>query len=441
MRKFQLCFLVGSMIFATGCPKYRPSVDFNRAGFVKQVNDHFTAKQTAYFAALTANDPGTAKLRRNELIEDALPYIDEAYLDFITAIQSGRDRDNFLADVIELGTTAAVGITNGERPLQILGVALTAFRGGRRSADLNFYKEQTTPVLISKMDGNRAKVRTTIITRENEEVSTYPIGTAIGDIVAYYNAGTLVRAFTELQKDTAVATQASEAELDKLKKEAGVRGAVTKEHLLASNEFASAIRDHRRAYLAAKANLTAAESTITTAQNAITDADAAMSQADQDIGTANAQIASAANATARAQAEAAKSTSQAAKSKAETDKLKAQNAKTAAETAKSEAIKARDQGLSKLQAIFEAIAANSKLSPFLSKSVEEDSTLSQDEKARKRAILQRLRQKPTPTDAERDGAVNDYTEILLQFAGTIAEMVNAQPELSNSLREILNANK
>jgi hypothetical protein len=132
-----------------------------------------------------------------------LPFIDAAYVDFINDLQAGRDRTNFVADVVELGTTAAVGITNGERPLQILGVALTAFRGGRRSADLNFYKEQTTPVLISKMDGNRAKVRATILTRERASVDDYPLGAAISDIVDYYNAGTLVRAFTELQKDTA----------------------------------------------------------------------------------------------------------------------------------------------------------------------------------------------------------------------------------------------
>jgi hypothetical protein len=217
MRKLQLLFLLGSLIFATGCPKYRPKVDFNRNGFVNQVNTFFATKQTEYFQKLRADNPGEAKRIRNELIEAALPYIDEAYMDFITDIQAGRDRGNFVADLIELGTSAAVGITNGERPLQILGVALTAFRGGRRSADLNFYKEQATPVLISKMDGNRAKVRATILTREREEVATYTIGAAIGDIVDYYNAGTLVRAFTELQKDTAVATKRSEDDVMILK--------------------------------------------------------------------------------------------------------------------------------------------------------------------------------------------------------------------------------
>jgi hypothetical protein len=70
------------------------------------------------------------------------------------------------------------------------------------------------------MDGNRATVRATILNREKNGVEDYPIGAAISDIVDYYNAGTLVRAFTELQKDTAIQTKQSERDVLVLK---GVR--------------------------------------------------------------------------------------------------------------------------------------------------------------------------------------------------------------------------
>jgi hypothetical protein len=219
MRKIQLYLLLSVVVFATGCPKYRPKeVDWNNAKntFVGKLNQHFREKQIEY-SNVIANSPTKAQEIRNAVLEDVLPYIDAAYMDYITDLQAGRDRTNFVADLIELGTTAAVGIVNGERPLQIIGVALTAFRGGRRSADLNFYKEQSVPVLISKMDGNRAKVRATILTREREDVKTYSIGAAISDIVDYYNAGTLVRAFTELQKDTAVMTKQAEEDVLVLK--------------------------------------------------------------------------------------------------------------------------------------------------------------------------------------------------------------------------------
>ena len=220
MKTIKLIVVISTLAFATGCPKYRPNVDFdNPNSFVGRLNDYIQTRQAEYRTALGSvpDGPAKAKVIRNELIEDVLPYVDGAYIDFITDLQAGRDRTNFVADLVELGTSAAVGITNGERPLQILGVALTAFRGGRRSADLNFYREQTTPVLIAKMDGNRARVRATILTREKDGVADYPIGAAISDIVDYYNAGTLVRAFTELSKDTALQTRQSEDELFKVK--------------------------------------------------------------------------------------------------------------------------------------------------------------------------------------------------------------------------------
>ena len=234
MRKIHFYLLLCIVVFATGCPKYKPSVDFNNpTSLVNRLNDKFAKVQDRYWcyrygfnyvggagnpcSGTVQNGPKLAEGVRNEFIESALPFLDDAYTDYIISLQAGQDRTNFIADVVELGTSAAVGITNGERPLQILGIALTAFRGGRRSADLNFYKEQTVPILISKMDGNRAKVRATILNREKSGVDDYPIGAAISDIVDYYNAGTLVRAFTELQKDTAVQTKQSEEEVLELK--------------------------------------------------------------------------------------------------------------------------------------------------------------------------------------------------------------------------------
>lgn len=232
MRNLQIALLLSAVLLITGCPNYQPKVDFkNPQSFVGKLNTHLRDEQfrcrcyeqnrdyaptaadpTA--CSTTANKPdgkALAQGMRNAMIEDALPYIDGMYLDFITDIQQGRDRQNFIADVIELSSSAALGIIKGpQRSIQIIGIALTAFKGGRRSSDVNFYKDQSTPILISKMDGNRATVRAAILLREGKSIDEYRIGTAIGDIVEYYNAGTLVRAFTELQKDTAIQTRAAQ---------------------------------------------------------------------------------------------------------------------------------------------------------------------------------------------------------------------------------------
>src|ERR1051325_2025225 len=214
MKKIPLYLVLCIVVFSTGCPKYKPNqVDFNSSTFVGKINTYFADQQKNYRAAVNSADGPRARSIRNEILENALPYIDEVYMDFIT-------------------------------DLQILGVALTAFRGGRRSADLNFYKEQTTPILINKMDGNRAEVRARILTREKEGVDTYPVGAAISDIVDYYNAGTLVRAFTELQKDTAFETKQAEDNLQVLK---GV--AITPEATIESRNLSVSASDILQALL------------------------------------------------------------------------------------------------------------------------------------------------------------------------------------------------
>lgn len=234
MNKLKICLFILTSIFATGCPKYRPSVNFKDVeSFRGQFNAHLANEQNKYYCYRDGKDydnssgrphctgatgsladgPAKAKQVRNDLIDDALTYIDDAYGEFKNDLTAGRDRTNFVADLIELGTSAAIGITNGERPLQILGIGLTAFRGGRRSADANFFKNQSTPVLISKMNGNRAEVRAIILNNETKEISgpnSYSMGRAISDIVEYYNAGTLVEAFNKLAEDTAIQTRASE---------------------------------------------------------------------------------------------------------------------------------------------------------------------------------------------------------------------------------------
>lgn len=392
MKKAQFFLLLCVAVFATGCPKYKPSVNFsNSSNFAKQVNAHFEQKQKDYFGAIAANDPTTAKLKRNELIEDALPYIDDAYTDFINDIEAGRDRTNFVADVVELSAAAATGIIKGsQRPIQIVGIALTAFKGGRRSADLNFYKEQTTAVLISKMDGNRAKVRTTILTREREGVDTYNIGAAISDIVAYYNAGTLVRAFTELQKDTAAETKQTEDNLTEAKRHAGILGAPTEEEIRVSRENAGAVDALIDAY--------------ETASDQVDAADTKLADANQRIASADPAI----------------------------DKAKASTDKTKAETDKATAKTAQDAALKNLKGTYEAIEGDPALSPLLDK-IPDLPGYSADFKTHLQQSLQRLKQ--------RTATVDDYALILLQVGKVVRLNLSKDPTLNERLQTILKVNK
>lgn len=224
MRGLVLSLLLGTVALTTGCPQ-GPSKNFpndinpnsgktDSKSLVANINHYLTDAQTRYNAALVAHPDDAsevAKQIRNDAIDDALAVIDSNYQDYISSIERKRATTDFLLDVIELGTGAATGIAKGERPNQILGIALTAFRGGRTSSELNFYKQQTTPILINKMDDNRSTALAEIIPKKSSPVSEYSLKAAIRDIVDYYNGGTLVRAFTELAKTTGAQALASQA--------------------------------------------------------------------------------------------------------------------------------------------------------------------------------------------------------------------------------------
>lgn len=255
MRTISFLLLLCMVVMLTGCPKKlyntKPSTDLQQNKLVNQVNDFLKNRQEAYYCAinngtvkysfseklgieyscvpvsqvkvgdLTPANDAIARRIRNEVIEKGVTAVDGVYNNFIDDLNTGRATTNFVADVIDLGVGAAVGITKGERALNILGVALTAFRGGRKSVDINFYREQTVPILINKMDDNRAKIYSEIIQKrdnnKDKDVTDYPMEEVIKDIVRYFNAGTLIRAFGELSKDTAATAKNSENEIRILK--------------------------------------------------------------------------------------------------------------------------------------------------------------------------------------------------------------------------------
>jgi hypothetical protein len=227
MKRIQLALLLCVVLFATGCPN-TPKVDFaNPNSFVSKINaylqdaqlkcDCLSRQHSFNEKEKRCNDDAfsggieEAKIVRNNAIDLAVPVIDGMYSEFINNIENRREKTDFIADVIELASSAAIGSIKGpQRSIQIIGIALTAFRGGRKSSDINFYKQQTTPILIDKMDGNRAEVLAIITLNQVKPIGEYSMGKAIKNLADYYNAGTLVRAFNQLSHDTANQTQTSE---------------------------------------------------------------------------------------------------------------------------------------------------------------------------------------------------------------------------------------
>ncbi len=174
MRQIQLCLFLFLVPFSTGCPD-RPSKFFeNKNNFARNVNAYLATAQESFQENLETA-PNEAKRVRDDAIEDALAVIDSNYEDFTSKLNTQRSATDFVADVIELGAGVATGVSKGERPNQILGIALTGFRGVRKSGGLNFYKEQTISILIAKMDDNRAQVHSAILLKKPRPASEYSV--------------------------------------------------------------------------------------------------------------------------------------------------------------------------------------------------------------------------------------------------------------------------
>jgi len=202
--KFLLLFCI--VVMATGCPKTRTTMPSAiKDKLIQREADQLVSLATNYDAAIasgTAADLGKAQLYRNELMHLGIMLIDDNYNQFENDLFVKRAKSNVAGDLTELGLSAATGITNGERVKTILAIALTGFKGGRKSIDINFFRERSTEVIALKMRASRARILQTIYQGLAAPVDKYPLGAGLDDLINYHNAGSLNSALLELAQDT-----------------------------------------------------------------------------------------------------------------------------------------------------------------------------------------------------------------------------------------------
>ncbi len=209
MTKLILAILVFSITLLTACPRGRakmPEVisEKIRSYAVNKFQDDYDA----YEEAVRQDRPEVAKTLRDGLIFKLKRNIDANYADFENNLFLGKASSNVLFDITEFGAVLAATITNGERAKTIISSALSAFKGGRKSIDINFFREKTTESLISTMRASRSGYEEKLNIGLRNTVSNYTLEEALGDLIDYFYAGSLSNALVELSK------QASEKATD-----------------------------------------------------------------------------------------------------------------------------------------------------------------------------------------------------------------------------------
>lgn len=231
MNRFGTLLIVFFAILAAGCVKNGPKLDLSDNGVKKtligQLKENVYKKEWIEYNCADAgyyntgisgaafsvfnctgvpkNSASDAIRIRTQVVDNGIGIVDSVYGVYIRDIRKKRTIGEFLADLTEIGASTAIGVTKGgTRSLQIIGVALTGFRAGRKSAELNFFDEKTTEVLIKRMDASRSQILGEIKQKQPKTTGEYSFDAALDDIIRYFDAGTLNRAFTELDKQASL---------------------------------------------------------------------------------------------------------------------------------------------------------------------------------------------------------------------------------------------
>lgn len=218
MKLVKCLLLVATLALLTACPKTKtPMPGPVRDIVIRNRVEKLGALADKYDNAMENNNPDRAELYRNELTYQVLLLIDDNYGDFENDLFVRRATSNVALDVLNLGLSAATGITNGERVKSILAISQTAFQGGRKSLDLNLFRDQSIQIVILKMRASRAKVRQNIHRGMALTARQYPLGAALDDLINYLEAGSLNAALLELAQDAGEDAKNSRARAAELK--------------------------------------------------------------------------------------------------------------------------------------------------------------------------------------------------------------------------------
>lgn len=237
MREITVLLLFSIIVMAIGCPKNVPqnpaALEYAVNYEIKRLDADLKRYQcaaalelfeenTGNYRACSNGEKDLAKARevRNEVINRLTRTIDHEYFRFEEDLVVRRTSGSFLADFTDIGLGLATTISNGERVKTVLGAVITSFRGWRKAGSLNYYREQTVELLITKMQTSRTRIMTQILKQINEDTSDerigYTLDAALNDTLRYFYAGTLYRAFQELQEDTSIAALEAKREFRNL---------------------------------------------------------------------------------------------------------------------------------------------------------------------------------------------------------------------------------
>lgn len=200
-----LAGLTALVSVVTGCASHQPVIPraLSAAGVLGRYStNRFEVDYAKYLGLMGEAKTNEARLIRDRMVDAIRIEIEMQYRTFEQNFYKGRAEISWVADMTELGLSAAIAAVGGEATKAALGAILTGFKGARLSAEKNFFREKTTEVVVSAMQAERSKKLTLILQKMGLGVDQYPFEDAAVDLVEFFYAGTVEGALQNLAIET-----------------------------------------------------------------------------------------------------------------------------------------------------------------------------------------------------------------------------------------------
>ena len=163
--------------------------------------------ESGEFESLYAEARGDWKVR-DRLIRQLLLLTDLYYQDYRESLYAMTSGTDFVGSALITGMNAASTISGGEQFKTLIAAATTGFSGVKTEFNRSILRDKTLHAVFKQMDASRAEVNLRIQrslkeSRSPEALNDYPIDEGLRDVVAYYNAGTLVGALDAIENNAA----------------------------------------------------------------------------------------------------------------------------------------------------------------------------------------------------------------------------------------------
>jgi len=157
-----------------------------------------------------------ALTNRNRLIYLAIDQMDLNFYDFQRSTRKKRALWQTVLDILEIGASVAISITNGERAKTLIAEGLGFVQASRTSLNKN-YALKDTQILFNKMVSKRAEILGNILIRTAQPIDQYPFESSMIDLISYFRAGTFDGALDNLNIDTGAEAQEATDNLERIK--------------------------------------------------------------------------------------------------------------------------------------------------------------------------------------------------------------------------------